>query len=220
MSVSRLNSWSGLSHKNEVITRTYGTGALRFKSCARLSEEIRVTAAAKCAGGIHSSRAWADRSNSHAATPQWVMLTGVLMCCGAHLIWVAHNAPNPSNTESQDIPPPPTTWNGIAPRPHPPPLVYLRLLLLSPPSPVSSSSTTSSSSPPSRPNSGAPPIGRQDFPFSAKMEEEVSRLMKGAEIVWPDRIVLLNSYHKKQTVWGYLSPFLHKRPQPWAQERD
>lgn len=101
---------------------------------------------------------------------------------------------NLSNTESQDIPPPPTTWNGIAPRPHPPPLVYLRLLLLSPP--VSSSSSTtitssSSSSPPSRPNSGAPPIGRQDFPFSAKMEEEVSRLMKGAEIVWPDRIVLL-----------------------------
>lgn len=134
MSVSRLNSWSGLSHKNEVITRTYGTGALRFKSCARLGEEIRVTAA-KCAGGIHSSRAWAVRSNSHAATPQWVMLTGVLMCCGAHLIWVAHNAPNLSNTESQDIPPPPTTWNGIAPRPHPPPLVYLRLLLLSPPLP-------------------------------------------------------------------------------------
>lgn len=99
-----------------------------------------------------------------------------------------------SNTESQDIPPPPTTWNGIAPRPHPPPFVYLRLLLLSTPPPASSSTTTtntSSSSPPSRPNSGAPPIGRQDFPFSAKMEEEVSRLMKGGEIVWPNRIVLL-----------------------------
>lgn len=57
MSVSRLNGLSGLSHKNEVITRTYGTEALRFISCARLSEEIRVAAAAKCAGGSHSSRA-------------------------------------------------------------------------------------------------------------------------------------------------------------------
>ncbi|KAK5862599.1 hypothetical protein PBY51_017976 [Eleginops maclovinus] len=41
----------------------------------------------------------------------------------------------------------------------------------------------SSASPSSRPNSGAPPIGRKDFPFSAKMEEEVSRLIKGAHIV-------------------------------------
>lgn len=119
MSISWLNSWSGLSHKDEVITRPYGTGALRFQSCARLSVEIGVTAA-KCAGGIHSSRAWGVRSNSHAATPQWVMLTGVLMCCGAHLIWVAHNAPNLSNTESQDIPPHPpleTEW--------PPALIHL-----------------------------------------------------------------------------------------------
>lgn len=41
-----------MSHKNEVITRAYGTDAVRFISCARLREESRVTAAANWAGGI------------------------------------------------------------------------------------------------------------------------------------------------------------------------
>ncbi|CAB1451697.1 unnamed protein product [Pleuronectes platessa] len=93
--------------------------------------------------------------------------------------WVAHNAPKPPR-------------NGIPgyPTPHPPPrdgIALPPLLFLPPPSlSLSPSSISSSSSPPpSRPNSGAPPIGRPGFSplVSAKMEEEVSRcLTKGAEI--------------------------------------
>lgn len=60
--------------------------------------------------------------------------------------------------------------------------IYLRLLSHYNPPPASSSSYSSPIlATPSC--SGAPPIGRQDCSFSAKMEEEVSRLMKGAQIV-------------------------------------
>lgn len=97
-------------------------------------------------------------------------------------IWVVrimHQSPSSlplSETESQDIPPTPSPRNGIA------------LLSRSIPSSITSAFFYYTPFLPSPPlphiaNSGAPPIGRQDFPFSAKMEEEVSRLKKGAQTV-------------------------------------
>lgn len=90
-------------------------------------------------------------------------------CSGAHRIsglGVAHNAPNPHlrngipgyPTHPSNLPSVPSTRSGKALRPHP-------LALPSPPRlPPPSTRSPLLLSLPRRPNSGAPPIGRQDFP--------------------------------------------------------
>lgn len=157
--------------------------------------------------------------NTHASAPQCVMLRGLLMCCGAHLIWVAHNAPKPLKYGIPGYPtpthylkrnsPPPSSSSSRLPPPSPtitPRFLLLlhhhhHLLLLLLAALSSQLGSAADRSP------GFSLLG-QNGGGGLSLNERSRDCMTGSDCA--PKIPIIRS----KPFGGYLSPLLHKRPQP------